>query len=162
MTRVLSIFHNNDGSSLSEHRTATSTTTRTTSKHGKKEQRMMKKYAIENKHLMDEVLSLEADIILLKQKAKIEAVEALVKKQALEDELQKVKTENCKIQDTLRKERSSRDFCRGKLSTLMEQATEDRLWLDQQTANRRTESQALKSSSDARIEKARRRMTSRW
>ena len=55
----------------------------------------MKKYAIENKHLMDEVLSLEADIILFKQKAKIEAVEALIKKQALEDELQKVKAENC-------------------------------------------------------------------
>ena len=141
----------------------TSSSSRRHNRNKKTKTREKHKHAIENKQLRDsKVLNLEAEIFLLKEKTKIDIVEAMATQQALELEIQTLKAENSRLLETLGQERLSRDHCSGKMSTLMERAFQDRLWLDQQTARRRAESEALQSGTKVKIEKARRRQTSGW
>ena len=98
----------------------------------------------------------------MKDKSKIDAVETSLQLKSLEDQIKKLKAENDKLKQALNHERSSKQANVNQISTLAKRASEDRKWLDQQTANRRAEAKEIKDKSEACVESARRRLTARW
>ena len=107
-----------------------------------------------------EVPNLEADLSLMKDKSKIaDAVETSLKIKSMEDQIKKLKAENNKLKQALNHEHSSKQASINQISTLAQRASEDREWLEQQTANRRAEAKEIKDKSEACVKSARRRLS---